>query len=155
MEDADGMFKIFFLSGSRFSRFSKLPLWMLLRPQGRRESAVHATLILRMRFIDCERGVLSCDKQRNFPRSLSYCPKHATKRLGLHGSQYTPPRGRLHRVDEPLWIKHIVDSSGRGVRLVYVAHGAFACVARASLRAHCRVADVGIILITGMNAVNQ
>jgi len=36
-----------------------------------------------------------------------------------------------------------------------MTHVAVACVARAALRSHCRVTDVGEILITAMNAVNH
>ena len=107
-----------------------------------------------MRFIDCKRGAGSVTDSATLPdgRRVS----HSMCRCGLiYMAANTRGRKRLYRVHVPLRIKNVADSSRRGLRIVYVAHGAITSVARAALRAQCRVADVGVVLISAVNAVDQ
>ena len=55
------------------------------------------------------------------------------------------PMSRLNRIDETLWIAHIIDPARGGLRFIDMALAQFRC-RRASLRAHQRKPHLGEIV---------
>src|SRR4051812_11707440 len=107
-----------------------------------------------MRLIDCKSGAGCVTDGATLPDGRRVSDSMCRSGL-VYMAANTRGRKRLHRVHVPLRVKNVTDSSRRGLRIIYVAHGAVACVAGAALRAQCRIADVGVVLISAVNAVNQ